>query len=198
MEGKVFPYATVESSVSPGVWVGLRSAGLVVSLELSHFWGGSSSAEPSRPPHTYLVCTSPSPCPHDGPPCPTWEEVWIDFVRAVCSAMFVFLRGVCSVGRVRLCLAAMIHSCSSGLLLFWTLRTDMVWILNCQRSPCDLWWKLGSALASSSSFLTSFWKTQSPRIPLFSSFHVSFLRNNLINSLKTQNRPAVLPACLET
>ena len=35
----MFPYAMVESSVSPGVRFGLQLASWVVSLELFHFFG---------------------------------------------------------------------------------------------------------------------------------------------------------------
>lgn len=84
------------------------------------------SAEPSRPSHIYLVCHPPTHthirahthrhAHHDG----TWNgvssglssvhEILIVFVRAVCSTLFTFLRGVCSIGRVCVCQAEMIHS----------------------------------------------------------------------------------------
>lgn len=55
--GKCFHTLWVESSVSPGVWVGPQSAIRVVSLERFHFfWGGGSlSAEPCWPSHIYIV-----------------------------------------------------------------------------------------------------------------------------------------------
>lgn len=72
----MFPYATVESSVSPGVRVGPQSASGVVSLE---FWGASSSAEPTRPSHIYLVCVPPPPSnhpnPHDSSLCLSWNLI---------------------------------------------------------------------------------------------------------------------------
>lgn len=159
MEGKMFPYAMVESSVSPGVWVGPRLASRVVSLELFQFWGGSSSAEPPRPSHIYLVCAPPLPYPHDSSLCLNWNH----FNLAVSS------------GNVRVyvqpCLPSWEESVgleeSVCVWLRWSIQTQFGisaasthWqccILIYQSTPCDLWWKLGCALASSSSCPTSFY-----------------------------------------
>lgn len=95
MEGKMFPYAMVESSVSPGVCAGPRSASRVVSLELFQFQFVSWTLTTFT--HLPRLCppTPPSPYPHHSFLCLNWNHIWVLGLNSDNEILILFVRAVC-------------------------------------------------------------------------------------------------------